>query len=167
MGAGRFAALIGQEGLVLMLLGMVAAVVFGAWHALLPGHGKTLMAAAMVGSGAPARQAIVAGVSVAAMHTVSVIALGLVVFGLEHAFRPEAVYPWLRLTSGVAALGLGLVLARGRLRSWRAGRSRSGHEPRAIRSTRTTCPPRVCSRARGSPRWRSRAGSCRRRARWS
>ena len=123
---GRFAAMIGGEGLVLMLLGMMAAVAFGAWHALLPGHGKTLMAAAMVGSGAPARQAIVAGVSVASMHTVSVIALGLTVIGLEHAFRPEAVYPWLRLTSGVVALGLGLVLARGRWRSWRAERSRSG-----------------------------------------
>jgi len=126
MEGGRFAALIGEEGLMLMLLGMLAAVAFGAWHALLPGHGKTLMAAAMVGSGAPARQAIVAGVSVASMHTVSVIALGLLVIGLEHAFRPEAVYPWLRLVSGVVALGLGLVLARGRWRSWRAARSRSG-----------------------------------------
>jgi ABC-type nickel/cobalt efflux system permease component RcnA len=109
-----------------MLVGMLAAVAFGAWHALLPGHGKTLMAAAMVGSGAPARQALVAGIAVASMHTVSVIALGLLVIGLEHAFRPEAVYPWLRLASGIVALGLGLALARGRWRSWRAARSRSG-----------------------------------------
>jgi nickel/cobalt exporter len=122
---GGFAALIGEEGVVLMLLGMIAAVAFGAWHALLPGHGKTLMAAAMAGSGAPARQALVAGIAVASMHTVSVIALGLLVIGLEHAFRPEAVYPWLRLAAGVVALGLGLALARGRWRSWRAARSRS------------------------------------------
>jgi nickel/cobalt transporter (NicO) family protein len=123
---GGFATLVGEEGLLLMLVGMLAAVAFGAWHALLPGHGKTLMAAAMVGSGAPARQALVAGIAVASMHTVSVIALGLLVIGLEHAFRPEAVYPWLRLASGIVALGLGLALARGRWRSWRAARSRSG-----------------------------------------
>lgn len=122
---GPFAALIAQEGFPLMLLGLVISVAFGAWHALLPGHGKTLMAAAMVGSGAQVRQVIVAGVAVALMHTVSVIALGLLVLTLEQAFRPEAVYPWLGVVSGAATAAIGVHLLRGRWSAWRAARPHS------------------------------------------
>jgi ABC-type nickel/cobalt efflux system permease component RcnA len=102
--AGTLAALVDREGVLLMALGVLAALALGAWHALMPGHGKTLMAAAMVGSAARTRQAVVTGVSVAAMHSVSVIGLGAFIFVLEQAFRPEAVYPWLRLASGVVAV---------------------------------------------------------------
>jgi nickel/cobalt exporter len=115
---GALAALIGREGLPLMALGLLVAVGFGAWHALLPGHGKTLVATAMVGSSAKTRQAVVAGVSVALMHTASVVALGLAVMALERAFRPETVYPWLGVASGLAATAIGIHLVRGRLRSW-------------------------------------------------
>jgi nickel/cobalt exporter len=62
-------------------------------------------------------------VSVAAMHTVSVIGLGVLILALEQAFRPEAVYPWLRFASGVVAAAIGLHLVRRRWRSWR-GRAR-------------------------------------------
>jgi nickel/cobalt transporter (NicO) family protein len=116
---GSFARLLDRRGVLLMLLAVLAALALGAWHALLPGHGKTLMAAAMVGSGAGTRQAVTAGMSVAAMHTVSVIGLGLLILLLEQAFRPEAVYPWLRLASGVVAVGIGMHLVRRRWRSWR------------------------------------------------
>jgi nickel/cobalt exporter len=122
---GALASLIGREGLPLMALGLLVAVGFGAWHALLPGHGKTLVAAAIVGSSAKRRQAITAGVAVALMHTASVVSLGLLVLGLERAFRPEAVYPWLGVTSGAAAVGIGIHLLRGRWRSWRGLRDRA------------------------------------------
>jgi nickel/cobalt exporter len=116
---GSFTRLLDRRGILLMMLAMLAAIALGAWHALLPGHGKALMAAAMVGSGAGTRQAVTAGVSVAAMHTVSVIGLGLLILVLEQAFRPEAVYPWLRLASGVVAVAIGMHLVRRRWRSWR------------------------------------------------
>jgi nickel/cobalt exporter len=119
---GTLARLVDREGVLLMVLGVLAALALGAWHALMPGHGKTLMAAVMVGSGARSRQAVVAGVSVAAMHTVSVIGLGALILVLEQAFRPEAVYPWLRLGSGAVAVGIGLHLVRRRWRSWRRDR---------------------------------------------
>jgi nickel/cobalt exporter len=122
---GSFVRLLDRRGVLLMALGVLAALALGAWHALLPGHGKTLMAAAMVGSGARTRQAVTAGVSVAAMHTVSVIGLGVLILMLEEAFRPEAVYPWLRFASGIVAVAIGLHLVRRRWRSWR-GRAREG-----------------------------------------
>lgn len=117
---GPFASLLSNQGFALVALGLVLAVAFGAWHALLPGHGKTLMAAYMVGSKARARQAVSVGSAVAVMHTASVLALGLLVLTLERTFRPERVYPWLGLVSGLVALGLGAYLLISRLSSWGA-----------------------------------------------
>ena len=111
MESGPFDALLANQGIGLILLGMVVAVAFGAWHALLPGHGKTLMAAYMVGSKARKRQAISVGTAVAVMHTASVLALGLLVLSLERTFRPESLYPWLGLVSGLVALGAGRLSA--------------------------------------------------------
>ena len=116
--SGPFDALLANQGIGLILLGMVVAVAFGAWHALLPGHGKTLMAAYMVGSKARKRQAISVGTAVAVMHTASVLALGLLVLSLERTFRPESLYPWLGLVSGLVALALGVYLLISRLSVW-------------------------------------------------
>jgi ABC-type nickel/cobalt efflux system permease component RcnA len=111
------------------LLGLVLAFAFGAWHALLPGHGKTLMAGAMVGAGARPRQALAVATAVASMHSASVIALGLAVVGLQQTFRPEVLYPWLGTLSGLAAVALGGYLVWTRSRAWRHGRLHAhGHE---------------------------------------
>ncbi len=115
---GPFAGLVTNRGLPLVALALLLAVAFGAWHALLPGHGKTLMAAYMVSSGAKVRQAVAVGTAVAVMHTASVLALGLAVLALESAFRPETLYPWLGLVSGLVALGLGTYLLIGRIGAW-------------------------------------------------
>jgi ABC-type nickel/cobalt efflux system permease component RcnA len=117
-GPGVLDRLVARRGTIVMLLGLVIAVAAGAWHALLPGHGKTLTAAAVVDADARPRDAIAASLSVAGMHTVSVIALGVVIVALERTFRPEAVYPWLRAASGMAAVGMGVHLIR---RRWRSG----------------------------------------------
>jgi len=115
---GPFAGLLANQGIGLMLVGAGIAIALGAWHALLPGHGKTLMAAYMVGSGARVRHAVSVGVAIAVMHTASVLALGLLVLTLERTFRPETLYPWLGLASGLVALGLGAYLLVARLSSW-------------------------------------------------
>ena len=121
---GPFTALLANEGLGLMFAGVAVAIALGAWHALLPGHGKTLMAAYMVGSGARMRHAVSVGIAVSIMHTASVLALGLLVLTLERTFRPESLYPWLGLASGLVALGLGGYLLVARLSAWsRAERS--------------------------------------------
>ena len=126
---GAFASLVDNQGIGWSCLGFALAVAFGAWHALLPGHGKTLMAAYMVGSETKVRQAIALGSAVAVMHTASVLGLGLLVITLEQTFRPESLYPWLGLLSGVVAIGLGAYLTIGRLTAWSAARSR--RRPRA------------------------------------
>jgi ABC-type nickel/cobalt efflux system permease component RcnA len=76
------------------------------------------MAAYMVGSSSKMRHAMSVGSAVAVMHTASVLALGLLVLTLEQTFRPEALYPWLGLLSGLVALGLGAYLLITRLSVW-------------------------------------------------
>ncbi len=61
------------------------------------------------------------------MHTASVLALGLLVITLEQTFRPESLYPWLGLLSGLVAIGLGASLTIGRLTAWSAARDRRAH----------------------------------------
>ncbi len=114
---GAFAGLVGETG-PLMLLAFLLAAGFGAMHALGPGHGKTLMAAYLVGSGGRARQAVAVGGAVAVMHTASVLGLGFLVLSAARLFPPERVYPWLGLASGLVALGLGAGLLVARLGTW-------------------------------------------------
>ena len=127
--AAGFGGVLARRGLPLVLLGLVLAFGFGAWHALLPGHGKTLMAGAMVGSGARPRQALAVATAVASMHSAAVIALGLAVVGLQQTFRPEVLYPWLGTLSGVAAVALGGYLLWTRSSDWRHRRRHAqGHD---------------------------------------
>ena len=123
---GAFAGLVGRTG-PFMLVALLLAFGFGALHALGPGHGKTLMAAYLVGAGGRARHAVAVGGSVAVMHTASVLALGFVVLTLTEVFAPERVYPWLGLASGLIAFGLGASLLVARLGSWSGGRSDLEH----------------------------------------
>ena len=123
---GAFAGLVGRTG-PFMLVALLMAFGFGALHALGPGHGKTLMAAYLVGAGGRARHAVAVGGSVAVMHTASVLALGFVVLTVTEVFAPERVYPWLGLASGLIAFGLGASLLVARLGSWSGGRSDPEH----------------------------------------
>jgi nickel/cobalt transporter (NicO) family protein len=121
-----FAGLVGRTG-PFMLVALLLAFGFGALHALGPGHGKTLMAAYLVGAGGRARHAIAVGGSVAVMHTASVLALGFVVLTVTEVFAPERVYPWLGLVSGLIAFALGASLLVARLGPW--GDHHGGPDP--------------------------------------
>jgi len=114
---GAFAGLVGRTG-PFMVVALLLAFAFGALHALGPGHGKTLIAAYLVGAGGKARHAVGVGASVAVMHTASVLSLGFVVLTATQVFAPERVYPWLGLVSGIVALALGAGLLVIRLGAW-------------------------------------------------
>jgi ABC-type nickel/cobalt efflux system permease component RcnA len=78
------------------------------------------MAAYLVGAGGRVRQAVAVGGAVSLMHTASVIGLGLLVLYAQSLFpRPEDVYPWLGLLSGVVAIVLGAALFTMRYRAHR------------------------------------------------
>jgi ABC-type nickel/cobalt efflux system permease component RcnA len=86
------------------------AVLLGAAHALAPGHGKTVMAAYLVGLRGSLRQAATIGATVTVTHTAGVLLLGLVL-SASRAVASERVYPWLGLASGLLLAAVGLALA--------------------------------------------------------
>jgi nickel/cobalt transporter (NicO) family protein len=100
----------GNIGWSVMLLGLLAAFAFGAVHALSPGHGKTLVAAYLVGSRGTARHAIFLGVMVTFTHTISVFALGLVTLYLSRFVLPETITPILGAISGLTIVWVGGML---------------------------------------------------------
>ncbi|GAA3642360.1 hypothetical protein GCM10022420_015470 [Streptomyces iranensis] len=92
------------------LTAFATAVLLGAMHALAPGHGKTMMAAAAAAGGRSAlRDILTLGASVTVTHTLGVFALGLLVTAGSAA--APSVISWLGIASGVlvAVAGAGLL----------------------------------------------------------
>jgi len=100
------------------------AVVLGALHAVAPGHGKTVIAAYLVGSRGTSRQALGLGLTVAVTHTAGVFALG-VLLSASQTVAPERLYPYLGLASGLLFSGVGALLLRRALHARRHGH---GHD---------------------------------------
>lgn len=96
----------------LVVLSLLVAMGFGALHALEPGHGKTLVAAYLVGEHGTAWHALLLGLTVTASHTIGVFALGAVALFASHYIVPEQLYPWLNLVSGLLIAGMGGILLR-------------------------------------------------------
>ena len=121
-------ALLGRNASPLLIATSLAlALGAGALHALGPGHGKTIMAAYLVGAEGRVRHALSVGVAVSLMHTASVVALGLATLWASSLFPPESVLPWLSLVSGVVVLALGAWLLEQRLRARRASSNEATH----------------------------------------
>ena len=117
----EFDELLGRRDLTLGVgtLAVLLAMVLGASHALLPGHGKTVMAAYIAGRQGTARDAVLVGATVTGTHTGGVLLLGLALT-LSTSLAGETVLGWLGVASGlmIAVLGIGLL--------WSAVRRRPG-----------------------------------------
>lgn len=93
-----------------VLTAILISAALGAFHALEPGHGKTVVAAYLVGSRGKARHAAMLGLLVTASHTGGVYLLGLITLYASRYIVPEHLYPWLGAASGLIIAGLGMVL---------------------------------------------------------
>lgn len=111
---GEFENVIGRDDLTLGvgLLAVGLSLVLGASHALLPGHGKTVMAAYIAGRQGQVRDAVLVGATVTFTHTGGVLLLGLALT-VSSALAGDAVLGWLGVSSGVliAALGIALLVS--------------------------------------------------------
>jgi ABC-type nickel/cobalt efflux system permease component RcnA len=111
-----FTELIGTRQLSFSIVAFAALVALslGGLHALEPGHGKTLVAAYLVGSRGTALHALLLGLIVTFSHTVGVFLLGAVTLYAQKYVVPEQLYPWLGVVSGliIALLGFCLLLQR-------------------------------------------------------
>jgi nickel/cobalt exporter len=99
------------------LLGIIGfSFLLGAVHALSPGHGKTLVAAYLVGSRGKMRHAFLLGLIVTATHVFSVVILGLVALWATQEVVPERVGPWISLAAGGLIVIMGIWMMIGRVR---------------------------------------------------
>jgi nickel/cobalt transporter (NicO) family protein len=97
----------GDISIGLVLLGMAVAFGLGSMHALSPGHGKTIVAAYLVGSRGTIRQAVFLGGMVTFTHTISVFFLGLTTLFLSQYVLPEKIFPVLGAISGLSIVWIG------------------------------------------------------------
>ncbi len=109
---------------ITLLVALAIAFGLGVVHALSPGHGKTIMAAYLVGGRGSTRQAIGLGLAVAVSHTLGVLALAVLTIAASSVLPPERLYPILGLASGALVVVIGASLLWSRLR---ALRSVAGH----------------------------------------
>jgi len=103
------------QGPQFVLMALAVAFFLGAAHGLTPGHGKTLVAAYLVGSRGTIRDAVYLGSVVTVTHTSSVFLLGFLTLFASRYIMMDRIYPWLSVTSGLLVVGMGLWLLRKRL----------------------------------------------------
>jgi ABC-type nickel/cobalt efflux system permease component RcnA len=122
-----FTRLIGRSHLsvLVILASLVAALFWGAAHALSPGHGKTIVTAYLIGKRGSPKDAALLGAIVTLTHTIGVFALGLVTLGLSQWIVPDRLYPWIDLVAGVMVVAIGITVLRGRVAH--AAAHRHGH----------------------------------------
>ena len=114
-------------GLGFILAAVAIAMFWGAVHALSPGHGKSIVAAYLVGSRGTGRHAAFLGLTVTVTHTASIFVLGIVTLYLSSYILPETLYPWLSVVSGLVVVGMGGSILIRRARRLRA--SQHHHHP--------------------------------------
>ena len=113
VGRGRLTPAVG-------LIAVLLALLLGAGHAALPGHGKTILAAYLAGKRGRRRDALAVAGTVTLTHTGGVLALGLIL-SAGSAVAGDRVLAWLGLVSGVIVVGVGVAMLLALVRRGRAG----------------------------------------------
>jgi ABC-type nickel/cobalt efflux system permease component RcnA len=105
---------------VVLLLSLAAAAALGAGHALTPGHGKTLMAAYLVGTRGSPRHALGLGAAVSLSHTVGILILATVVVAATDVVAPDVIVRWAPVVAAVSIVLIGGWMLVGEVRRRRA-----------------------------------------------
>lgn len=114
---------------VVVLLSVLAAAALGAGHALTPGHGKTLMAAYLVGTRGTPLHALALGLSVSVSHTVGILLLAGLVLGAADVVAADVVVRWAPLVAAISIVAIGGWMLIGELRRRRTARVRAALLP--------------------------------------
>ncbi len=103
---------------------MLTALALGAGHALTPGHGKTLMAAYLVGTRGTPLHAVGLGLSVSLSHTVGILVLAAVVIGAADVLPPDLVVRTAPVVAAISILAIGAWMLIG---EWRRRHTARAH----------------------------------------
>ena len=109
-----------------VLLSLATAAALGAAHALTPGHGKTLMAAYLVGTRGTPVHALGLGLSVSVSHTIGILALASLVIGAQGILNPDLLVRTAPVVAALAIVAIGAWMLISELRR-RATKPTSAH----------------------------------------
>jgi ABC-type nickel/cobalt efflux system permease component RcnA len=111
-----------------LLVSILTAVTLGAGHALTPGHGKTLMAAYLVGTRGTPLHAAGLGLSVTLSHTIGILVLAGLVVGAQGFLPPDLVVRSAPVVAAVSIVAIGgwMLFGEGR-RRWCLRTAAQGH----------------------------------------
>jgi ABC-type nickel/cobalt efflux system permease component RcnA len=101
----------------MLLAALAVAFGLGALHALTPGHGKTIVAAYLIGSRGTIKHAAFLGAMVTFTHTISVFVLGIATLFLFQWVVPEKIAQVCGVVSGISIVLLGGWMMYRRLRA--------------------------------------------------
>ena len=90
-----------------LLLSVLTALGLGAGHAVTPGHGKTLMAAYLVGTRGTALHAVGLGLAVTVSHTLGILVLAALVVGAQGLLPPDVVVRGAPVVAAVTIVAIG------------------------------------------------------------
>ncbi len=122
-------------GTLFLIFATVLAFLYGAAHALTPGHGKTMVAAYLIGTHGRIRDAFVTGTATTIAHTGSVFVTGVVVFVVIRVAASSSpvsvqnrIIVSVQIIAALMMIGLGLTLFWRRIRGVPPGHSHDhGH----------------------------------------
>ena len=105
-----------------LIASLLTALALGAGHALTPGHGKTIMAAYLVGTRGTPLHALGLGLSVTVSHTIGILVLAGVVVAAGETLPPERFQQIAPALSAIVVLVIGAWMVAGQIRRRWAGR---------------------------------------------
>src|SRR5512135_1009198 len=91
-----------------------AAFLLGMAHSLEPGHGKTVVAAYLVGSRGRNLDALILGLTVTFTHSFSIILLGVLARLSANYFSDQQLHGYLGIVASLLILGIGLWMLKAR-----------------------------------------------------
>lgn len=92
-----------------------AAIGLGALHSLEPGHGKGVISAYLISSGAKIKDAVMLGIISALAHTLSIALLAFSASSTMKMLFPQNLSYWFQLLSGIIVIYIGLTIISQRL----------------------------------------------------
>ena len=114
-----------------LMVTLPAVIGLGALHSLEPGHGKGIITAYLISSGAKIKDAIAIGLISALAHTLSITLLAASASSAVNVFLPESLIHWFQLISGIVVIYIGLNIMTQKLFDYREARRKNNKTPQS------------------------------------
>lgn len=98
--------------MIMELLYAITAFILGMLHALEPGHGKSVVAAYILGTKADLKDAILLGTTITISHTAVIFLLGILSIYLLESLNVDVVHDMMSVVGGLILIAVGIWIIR-------------------------------------------------------